>query len=176
MQRIKLLTEETANGEAKEILNDFKQKMGKVINIFKVMANSSAALKTYLGITRALKSSTISEDIQERIALRLAAINRCEYCNSAHSYLASKVLSEDEIKSSRDGKSSDVKAQAALKFAEAVMKKAGKINYEEFDIAKKAGFSDGELLEIVSIVTLNFFTNAINNVSHTEVDFPKPKI
>lgn len=175
MERIKLLTEENASEQSKEILLDIKGKTGKIINIFKVMANSSAVLNTYLGITKALKKSTISQDIQERIALRLSAINGCEYCNAAHSFLAAKVLTEDEIKKARQGKSGVTKAQHALDFAEAIMKKAGKVNDEEFEKAKQAGFTDGELLEIASIVSLNFFTNCVNNISQTKVDFPKPK-
>lgn len=175
MERIKLLTEETAPEGAKEILAGFKQKMGKVINIFKAMGNSTAALKTYVGISGALTDSTIDAGINERIGIRLAVINGCEYCLAAHSYMASEVLSQEEILAAREGKSADAKAQAALKFAEFVMKKAGKVSDEEFESMKKAGFTDGEILEIVAIVTLNFYTNAINNVSQTKVDFPKPK-
>lgn len=175
MERIKLLTEENASEKSKEILLDIKGKAGKIINIFKAMANSSAVLNTYLGITKALKDSTISQDIQERIAIRLAALNGCEYCDAAHTYIAAKLLTEDEIKKARQGKSDVTKAQHALDFTEAIMKKAGKVSDEEFEKAKQAGFTDGELLEIAAIVSHNFFTNCINNISQTKVDFPKPK-
>lgn len=175
MERIKLLTEETAAEGAKPILLDFKAKMGKVINIFKAMGNSSAVLKTYVGITGALQNSTIDGATSERIAIRMAVLNGCDYCFAAHSYLGSQVLSKEEVIASREGKSSDKKAEAALKFAELVMKKAGKVSDEEFEEVRNAGYTDAEILEIVTNVSLNFFTNAINNVSQTKVDFPKPK-
>jgi len=107
--------------------------------------------------------------------LALATVNGCEYCTAAHSYLAKNALSEDEISNARKGKSNDAKAQVALDFAVSVMKNAGKVSDEELEKVKTAGFSDAEIMEIIAVVTLNFFTNAVNNVAHTPVDFPKPK-
>lgn len=175
MTRINLLTLETAPEGSKEILNGFQQKMGKVINIFKAMANSPAALKTYLGIDAALQDKTLDNAISERIALAMASVNGCEYCTAAHSYLAKGSLSDEEIVNARQRKSDDAKAQAALDFAVAVMKTAGKVSDEELEKVKKAGFSDGDILEIVSIITLNFFTNVVNNLTQTPVDFPRVK-
>lgn len=175
MVRMNLLTLETAPEGSKEILEGFQQKMGKIINIFKAMANAPAALKTYLGISGALEGKALANATAERIGLALASVNGCEYCTAAHSYLAKGSLSEEEIANARKGKSSDAKAQAALDFAIAVMKKAGKVSDDELAKVKSAGFSDGEVLEIVAVVTLNFFTNAINNVAQTTVDFPKVK-
>lgn len=175
MERIKLLNKDSAPEGSKGLLTDIEQKMGKVINIFKVMANSPAVLKTYFAIDNALSEKTLDTPIAERIALAIASVNGCEYCSAAHSYLAKGVLSEDEIANARQGKSNDEKAQAAMDFAVAVMKNAGKVSDEELEKVKKAGFSDAEILEIIAVVTVNFFTNAINNVSNTPVDFPKPK-
>lgn len=175
MERIKLLSNEEASPKAKEVLDGLSKGGSRVINIFKAMANSSAALKTFFNIHNALEEKTLSEDIAERIAIQLAVMNGCDYCLAAHSYSGAKILPQEEILLARKGKSSDAKVQAALDFAGAVMKNAGKISDEEFNNAKSAGFSDGELLEIVAIVSLNFYTNAVNNVAQTKVDFPKPK-
>lgn len=174
MERIKLLSKEQASGSAQKALDSLTNG-GKIINIFKAMANSAAVLKSYAGIAGALAEKTLDNTIAEKIALLIAKINGCEYCNAAHSYLAKDVLSQDEISQARQGKSDNKKVQSALDFAAAVMKKAGKVSDEELAKVKEAGFSDGEILEIIAIVALNFFTNAINNVTQTPVDFPKPK-
>ncbi len=174
MENIQLLEKEHLSQEVQEALDEITNG-SRVINIFKVMSNSLTALKTFLGIIGALKKSTITADVSERIALRLAIINGCEYCLAAHSYSASKILSQEEILNAREGKSNDAKAQAALIFAESVMKHIGNVSDEVTENVKSAGFTSSEILDIVSIVTLNFFTNAVNNVSHTKVDFPKPK-
>lgn len=175
MARMDLLTLETAPEGSKGVLSDVTNKMGKIINIFKAMANSPATLKTYFAIDGALGQKTLDNAIAERIGLALATVNGCEYCTAAHSYLAKGLLSDEEIANARKGKSTDAKAQAALDFAAAVMKMAGKVSDDELAKVRTAGFSDGEILEIVAVVTLNFFTNSINNVAQTTVDFPKIK-
>ena len=53
------------------------------------------------------------------------------------------------------------------------MKKSGNISDEDFVKIKSAGYSDAEILEIGAVVAQNFFTNVINNISQTKVDFPK---
>lgn len=175
MERINLLTAENAPEKSKEILEGISKSGHRIINIIKVMANSSAVLKTFFGISKALDEKTLDSAIAERIAIQMATTNNCEYCLAAHSYSGSKLLSPEEVLLSRKGCSSEPKAQAALDFAASIMKKAGKVSDEEFAKAKSAGFTDGELLEIVTVVAQNFFTNAINGVARTPVDFPKPK-
>jgi len=175
MERIQLLTTENAPAKSKEVLEEISKGGGKIINIFKAMANSPAVLKTFFGIAKALEEKTLDNAIAERIAIRVATMNNCEYCLAAHCYLASPILSQEEISLARNGQSVDAKAQSALDFAGSVMKNAGKVSDEELEKVKSAGFSEGEVLEIVAVVTQNFFTNSINNVSKTKVDFPKPK-
>lgn len=173
MERIKLLTKEQASESSQKVLEKLAQG-GKIINIFKIMANSPAVLKVYTGMNSALSEKTLDFKIVEKINLSISNINGCEYCNAAHSYLAKDVISAEEISNSRVGKSSDEKAQAAINFAMAVLKNVGKVSDEELQKVKSAGFSDGEILEIIAVVALNFLTNSINNVAHTPVDFPKP--
>lgn len=175
MERINLLTAENAPEKSREILEGISKGGQRLINIIKVMANSSAVLKMFFGISKALEEKTLDSAIAERIGIQLAVMNGCDYCLAAHSYTGSKILSAEEVSLSRKGRSSEPQAQAALDFASAVMKKAGEVSDEEFTKARQAGFSDAELLEIVAIVSLNFFTNAINGVAQTKVDFPKPK-
>ena len=174
MERIKLLEKEQVSENVQDTLDNISHG-ARTINIFKAMANSSAVLNMFAGIAGALKEASIPAEISERIAVRLAIINNCEYCLAAHSYAASKVLPHEEVLAARVGKSADAKAQTALLFAESVMKNAGHVSDEEFQSMREAGFTDGEILEVVAIVSLNFFTNAINGVSQTKVDFPKPK-
>jgi hypothetical protein len=38
---------------------------------------------------------------------------------------------------------------------------------------KAAGFSDGDIAEIVANVAINIFTNYFNHVARTDVDFPR---
>lgn len=43
----------------------------------------------------------------------------------------------------------------------------------EFDAARAAGLSDGEIVEVIAIVALNIFTNVLGKATRVEIDFPK---
>ncbi|KHS41997.1 MULTISPECIES: carboxymuconolactone decarboxylase family protein [Novosphingobium] len=48
----------------------------------------------------------------------------------------------------------------------------GKVSAEDIEAVKEAGFSEGQIIEIVAVLAEIFFTNLINNVAGTEVNFP----
>ena len=72
----------------------------------------------------------------------------------------------------RRGESPDPKDAAALRFAGRIVEAKGKITDSDFDEIRKAGFSDGEIAEVVATVSLNLFTNYFNDSMGTDIDFP----
>jgi AhpD family alkylhydroperoxidase len=173
MARIHVLDPAEADGRAKELLDTVRAKFGATPNSMKAMAGS-AVLEGYLGLSSALASGSIRPAIAERIALAVAESNGCSYCLSAHSYVAEHVLkiSADEIAQARTYRSRDAKAQAALRFAEAVLRGRGAVPAEEFDAARAVGLTDAELAEIVAHVALNVLTNFFNHAFEIDIDFP----
>jgi len=172
--RIQLLNNEDASEKSQELLAQVQQKFGSIPNVFKMMANSPALLQSYLSFSGALAAGKLDPEISERIALLIAQDNECEYCLAAHSAIARKAgLSGSEILLARQGSSEDEKADAALVFAMAIADNGGRIEDEDLQNARQAGFSDEELLEIVAAVSLNTLTNTLNNLAQTELDFPK---
>ncbi len=104
-------------------------------------------------------------------------MNRCQYCTSAHTAIGKHVgIPEDEILNALHGKSNDEKINAALKFVSAIYNKHGQVSDDELAAVKAAGYTDGDIAEIVSHVALNVFTNYFNNVAQTEIDFPKVEL
>ena len=73
----------------------------------------------------------------------------------------------------RRGESADAKAGAAVALAKALNDNVGEITGAEFDAARTAGLSDGEIVEVISVVALNIFTNIIGKATRVEIDFPK---
>ena len=68
----------------------------------------------------------------------------CNYCLAAHSYIARNLaeVDENEIAKHHEGRSADSKRQAAIMFAKRLIETAGKVSDEEFEAARKAGWSD----------------------------------
>lgn len=150
-----------------------QKQLGVVPNLFRLIANSPAALTGYLELSGAL-SSTLDAKTRERIALATAQVNGCDYCLSAHTYLGLNVagISAEEIAQNRAGGSSDAKAAAAVRFAALVTEARGHVSDADVATVRLAGFQDAEIVEIVALVAANCFTNFLNEVAKTDIDFP----
>jgi len=167
-------TIEAAPAAAQPLLLSVKKQLGLAPNLFRLVATSPAALAGYLNLSGALAKGELPAATRERIALAVAEINGCDYCLSAHTYLGRNVakLDDAEITANRNGASNDIKADAAVRFAAKVTKLRGHITVEDFAAVKASGYSDAQIIEIVQHVALNTWTNYINTVGQTEIDFP----
>jgi uncharacterized peroxidase-related enzyme len=159
---------------AQPLLQAVEKQLGSVPNLFRLVATSPQALEGYLGLSGALGKGVLPAATRERIALAVAEVNGCDYCLSAHSYLGKNLarLDDAEIAANRKGGSNDAKADAAVRFAAKVAAARGHISDVDFAAVKSAGYSDAQIIEIVQHVALNSWTNFVNNVFETEIDFP----
>jgi uncharacterized peroxidase-related enzyme len=165
---------EEAPAASRPLLEGVKKTLGSVPNLFRLVAVSPAALEGYLGMFGALGKGELPAPTRERIALAVAEINGCSYCLSAHTYLGKNLakLDDAEMTANRNGASNDPKADAAVKFAAKVARERGHIGEDDLRSVKMAGYSDGQIIEIVQHVALNIWTNYLNEVLKTDVDFP----
>ena len=157
------------------ILNSVQKSLGSVPNLFRIVSNSPAALEGYVGLNGALAKGALDAKTRERIALAVAEFNGCGYCLAAHSYLGQNLakLSGDEILANRRGRSTDAKADAAVRFATDIVRARGQVGADAVTAVRAAGYSDAEIVEIVAHVALNTLTNYVNEVLGTEIDFPQ---
>ena len=167
-------TIDDAPAASRPLLEAVKKQLGVAPNLFRLVANSPAALEGYLGLSGALGKGALPAPTRERIALTVAEINGCSYCLSAHTYLGKNLakLDDAEITANRSGASNDPKADAAVRFAAKVVRERGHVSEEDVRAVKFAGYDDAQLIEIVLHVALNTWTNYINEVTKTDVDFP----
>ena len=174
MTRLTAINPPEATGKAKELLDAVNKKIGMTPNLMRTMAQSPAVLKAYLNFSGALAGGSLNAKIREQISLAVAEANSCEYCLSAHTAIGKMVgLSEDAIHQARQSASGDAKTDAALKFARAIVLERGEVSEAEVRQVRDAGFTEGEVAEIIANVSLNIFTNYFNHIAGTVVDFPK---
>jgi len=173
MSRISIPSRETAPSASQPLLDAVEKQLGVIPNLFRLVAHSPAVLQGFLGLNGAL-AKTLDVKTRERIALAVAQINGCDYCLSAHSYLGLNLAKIDsaEITLNRKGASSDAKANAAVAFAAKVTRARGKVTDDDLQAVKSAGFSEAQIVEIVALVAENAFTNFVNIVAETDIDFP----
>jgi len=167
-------TIDAAPAASRPLLEAVKKQFGMVPNLFRVVANSPAALEGYLGLSTALGKGALPAATRERIALAIAEVNGCNYCLSAHTYIGRNLakLDDAEMTANRSGASNDPKADAAVRFAAQVARARGHVASADVAAAKSAGYDDAQIVEIVLHVALNTWTNYLNEVAETEIDFP----
>ena len=160
-------------GKAAELFESITSQMGMVPNIFKTFGNSPAVLEGFLAMSSALGGGLLKPALREQIALTVAGANACDYCASAHSVMAKGAgVAADEITTSLSGESNDSKTQAALTFSKSVVTNRGNVSDPELQTLRDAGFNEGEVVEIITHVGVNIFTNYFNHIAGTEIDFP----
>ena len=174
MPRIELQNPQTATGERKETLDQIHSAFGTTPNMFKVIANSTPALKMMWSAFGALGSGKLGAKLGEQIAIAVADLNRCEYCLAAHTALGKGAgLSAEVMSLAQGGRSSDPRTQAALTFAVKLVKERANVSPDDISALKRAGYSEEDVAEILAHVALNIFTNYTNVAFDVPVDFPK---
>jgi uncharacterized peroxidase-related enzyme len=174
MTRLKPVDVASASGPTKEVLDQIQKKMGRVPNVFALMANSPATVNAYLAMNNALAGGSLDALMRERIAITAAEIHACEYCLSAHSAMAKQAgMSDDEQFKARQSQSSDPKADVGLTFVRNILLRRGEIQDSDINDLHAAGYTDGEITELIANTALNLFTNYFNIIAKTENDFPK---
>ena len=163
-----------APAASQPLLEAARKQLGSAPNLFRVIANSPAALEGYLGLNGALAKGTLDAKTRERVAIAVAEINGCGYCLSAHTFLGKNIakLDDAEITANRSGASNDPRAAAAVAFAVTVVRARGHVSDADIASVRTAGFDDAQIVEIVLHVALNTLTNYVNEVAKTAIDFP----
>lgn len=173
MARLTIPTRGSSPEKSQPLLDAVEKQLGVIPNLFRLTGNSPATLEAYIGFNGAL-GRTLDVKTRERIALAVAQANGCDYCLSAHSYLGLNLAKIDaaEIALNRKGHSADPRADAAVQLAVRIVETRGSISDADLAAARLAGFNDAQIVEIVANVAINLFTNYLNNLAHTDIDFP----
>lgn len=173
MQRIRPVEPSEARGRTKQLLELAGTTLGNAPNMIEALATSPAALEGYLTLNDALNAGKLTAVFREKIALAVAQANACEYCLSSRSATAKRAgLTIEEIAASRESHSSDPKTEAGLKFAQQIVVQRGEVSDTAFEAVRDAGYTDGDISEIIANVALSIFANYFNHVGQIAIDSP----
>jgi uncharacterized peroxidase-related enzyme len=172
MARLQSLSIGQAPASAQTSLQAVEKAMGFLPNTFKILANSPAALGAYLQAQQQLSKGELSATERETVALAVSQVAGCEYCLAAHTVFGGKAgLSEDAIRAARNGE-----GNAIAVFASKVASQRGRLSDADIAAARAAGITDSKIVEIIAVAAQLTFTNFLNNIAQTEVDFPAVEV
>jgi AhpD family alkylhydroperoxidase len=121
MSRITIPETAAAPEGSQATLGAINGKLGRVPNFFRVLSNSPAVINAHAALNQGL-GKALDLKTRERIALAVAAVNGCEYCDAAHTFTGYTFakLSKEEVALARQGTSADPHAAAVTGFARKV--------------------------------------------------------
>lgn len=173
MARITQISDAAASPEAAALLTAIKGRIGMAPNLYRVAANQPAVLAAMLGLGEALGRGGFDARTREAIALTVAGANACDYCASAHAAISAGLkVAPATIEAHLAGRSDDPRTAAILTLARAIVAARGMVADADLSAARDAGLSDADIVETVGNVAANIFTNYLNHVAATDIDFP----
>jgi len=172
--RIPPVTFDNAPEASKPLLAGIQQAFGKVPELFATIGHSPVVLDSLLAWDHAMTHSSLSLREIELLNLHISELNGCGYCLAAHEAFAKhKGLSLRDLERARNGLGADAREDALLALARRVVRTGGSRAGGEVAQAREAGVSDATIIDVLAMVALKTFTNAVALVAQTRVDFPK---
>ncbi len=173
MARLTQVADSNANPETAALFAAIRKKIGMVPNLYRVAGNQPAALAGLLGLGEALAGGSFDARTREAIALAVAGVNACDYCASAHAAISSGLkVPPETIDDHLAGRSNDPRTAAILTLATQIVERRGMVSDDDIARARQNGLTEADIVETVANVVANIFTNYLNHIADTDIDFP----
>jgi uncharacterized peroxidase-related enzyme len=165
----------TAKPEAQPLLEQVEQGFGFVPNVLGVMAESPAALESYLTLNKILqeKSGFSGAELQV-IQLVVSAENGCGYCVAAHTGNAERQgVDAGTIAAIRERRAlPDARLDALATFTRTLLAKRGWAEEADVQALLEAGFDRQQVLDLVTVLAMKTISNWTNHLVDTPLDQP----
>ena len=163
---------EEVSANNQEIFENLNKSSGMVPNLYAVMALSDNALGNYLAFQNA--KTTYSNKEKQAVNLVVIQVNECYYCPSAHTLLGKmNGLTEEQTIEIRKGRVSfDNKLDVLVKLAKEITTKKGFASPETVDEFLDAGYTKGQVIELIFLVAEKTAMNYVHAITKVEIDFP----
>jgi len=175
MSRLTAIEPETATGAAAEIFAKIRRAIGRVPNAYATIGTQSPeALGALLSTEAVIAAGTLTKADVETVKLVVSAVAGCDYCVAAHR-LAGKAagLTRFEIQQVLAGAlTGDEKRDVLVHYVAMLVTTHGTVPRSEVDAMLEAGYTERQLIEIALAMASISFTNLVNRVNDTTIDFP----
>ncbi len=164
----------SATDAVRTVLEKAKAQVGFVPNMYAHMANAPELLNSYLdgyGHFRTKAGFTAVE--QEVVFLTISRENACEYCVSAHSFVADAMsqVPRSVTDAIRDGHAvPDARLAALSRFVSAMVIRRGRPTPDEAAQFLAAGYTDLHILWLVLAIAVKTISNYSNHLARPELD------
>jgi uncharacterized peroxidase-related enzyme len=175
MSRLSTIKPEDATGPVAEVFAAIKKSVGKVPNGYAVIgSHSDDALSAALAFDAAVSRTTLGKADVETIKLVVSQAAGCNYCLAAHKFIGKMSgLTPQTMQQITAGTSTgDPKRDALVRYVQTLVTTRGEVAADLIDAIREAGYSERQLIEISLAIASITFSNLVNRVNDTTIDFP----
>ncbi|GAV23255.1 carboxymuconolactone decarboxylase family protein [Carboxydothermus pertinax] len=178
MARVKMIEVTEASGKVREVFEDIKKHFGMVPNLFKTYALKPEILEANWNKVKAvMMQGELNRELKEMVAVVVSRANGCNYCVRAHS-AALKMLGIPketiiQIIENIDDANIPAELKKVLTFAVKATREPNNISEAELNEIKALGYSDAQIVELLSVVDLYTSFNKFLDTLQVEIDFPR---
>lgn len=175
MSRLSAIQPETATGAAAELFAKIRKAAGKVPNAYATVGtHSPEALGAILGLEAAIGAGSLPKRDVEAIKLAVSEVAGCDYCVAAHTLMGKFAgLAPETMKQVRAGApTGDAKRDALVHYVRVLVSTHGTVPEDEVNAIREAGYTERQIIEIALVIASITFTNLVNRVNDTTLDFP----
>jgi alkylhydroperoxidase family enzyme len=167
-------TIESAPAQSKPVLQQLQQAFGLIPNIAAAMAASPVLINGFIGLFERVHASSLTERQIQTLLLTNAVTNASEWAVAFHTALALKEgVSPADVGAIRRGVLPDDAGLAALSMlARTLIEKRGRLAVSDQKRFLEAGFSSGQILEVIAVVAASTITNYTGSVTRPPLEAP----
>lgn len=154
------------------LLGGIEKAFGFVPNMLGTMAGAPTVLEGYQTLGALFDKTSLSATERQVVMLTTSAVNRCEYCVSAHTALSAMQKVPDDVVAAirTGGEIADPRLEALRRFTADVVVSRGNPSPAALDALAAEGYGHAQILEILLGVGLKSIANYINHIAETQVD------
>lgn len=172
MKTVTVPTRDQVSGQNQILFDNLKKMVGFVPNLYATFAHSDNALANYLTLQSGKTSLKGKE--KEIVNLVVSQYNHCAYCLSAHTQLAKmQGFTDEQIIAIRKADIPfDTKYNALAQLVKSTVENKGHAAPEILDAFFEAGYTEGNLVDVVVLIGDKIMTNYLYALTAIPVDWP----
>jgi len=170
MSWIKTISYEEATGSLKKLYERIKGPEDKVDNVLRIHSLRPHTLESHMSLYKSVlhhKDNALPKWYLETLGIWVSQLNQCNYCVSHHSEGLKRLLKDDEkyneiiqyVHHHKVTETLDGKWMAGIEYAKQLTQDLTNVKQEAIEKLDKAGFTDGEVLEINQLVSYFNYVN-----------------
>ena len=172
MSTYRIHTIESAPEKSKRALQDLKNAFGFVPNLVGAMAASPVLINSLVPVFHNVHSGSFSEAEVQVVLLTNAVTNSATWPVAVHSKLALDAgVTSDDVRAIRARRTPrDARLAALSGLARAMIDKRGHIEEHDVVAFREAGFGQGLVLELITIVAASTITNYTASITEPALE------